>query len=295
MNTIRLITLMILAGLTQTSEAAEAIAGYGVPYAARLVFQKLDINKNTSSNTHVFSLKTGDSLLPSMQANSNMTPATVATVKSAGWCDPLANPTPTTDIDQCYGWSQQSQWFLLDLSKLGKRKIWAEITVEKDPGINNDYLVPALTVWRGRQTQGLFGDWYPNKFQGYAANGKPDNSVSKAFWAWNLAPLNNTPDKLSWATAANNTDKSLVTLSQQVGLKGGESNYLTVIVGSDNQQAAGQNANFKLSVKLSGQQGKFDQYGCAIGLTCRHPQMDHCMPIADCSKPQYAGQCLCPK
>lgn len=292
MNSLRIMVLMLVSGLIQMADAAEAIGGYGIPYTARLVFQKSDLNKNTFTDTHVFTLKTGDELSASQQGGSNLSPVMVPAIKSNGWCDLSANPT--TDLAECYGLSLSSQWFLLDLSKLGKRKIWAEISVQNDEASTDDNLIPAVTVWRGQQTQGLFGDWYPSKFNGYDESGKPDGSVSKAFWAWSLTPLNNNPGKFSWATAAG-TDNSSATVNQLISLKGGASNYLTVIVGSDNQATQNQNANFKLSVKLSGQEGKLDKYNCPIGVECYHPQMKHCMAIAVCNDPQYKGQCLCTK
>lgn len=311
MNRLSIIFLLMASGLFQVVNAAEAIGGYGIPYTARLVFEKSDVNKIANSNDKNVTVKSGEELLPSTkQANSSLTALTVPTVKSNGWCDTAANPNTTTN--DCYGWSNQSSWFLMDLSKLGTRKVWIQISAQKDEDSTDDYLVPALTVWRGQQNQGLTGDWYPNKFQGYAANGTSDGSVSKAFWAWNLKPLNNTAGKLSWTTASTNTDKSKITLTQQVALKGGESNYLTVILGSNNQETPNQNANYKLLVRLSSQKPttnpgdsytpqppppttKLDQYGCLIGVECRHPKMGHCMSITLCNQPKYQGQCLlCP-
>ncbi len=306
MNPFRFFSLLILVGLAHLSIASETIIGPGIPYTARLVFEKSDVNKAANSNGKNVTITSGEALLPSKQANSTLTAVPIPTVKSNGWCDPTANPN--TGSSDCYGRSNQSQWFLMDLSKLGTRKVWVQISAQKDDASSDDYLVPALTVWRGQQNQGLTGDWYPNKFQGFDSTGKPDGSVSKAFWAWNLKPLNNTPEKLSWATAANNDDKTKTTLTQQVTLKGGESNYLTVILGSDNQEAQNQTANFKLLVRLSSKMptndpgdsdtpppSKLDQYGCTIGLTCWHPSMGHCMSVASCDGLTGANKCLCPK
>jgi hypothetical protein len=306
MNRLSIIFLLMASGLFQVVNARETIGGYGIPYTARLVFEKSDVNKVANSNDKNLTVKSGEELLPTKQANSSLTALTVPTVKSNGWCDTAANPN--TNSNDCYGWSNQSQWFLLDLSKLGSRKIWLQISAQKDDSSTDDYLVPALTVWRGQQNQGLTGDWYPNKFQGFDTKGTPDNSVSKAFWAWNLKPLNNTPGKLSWASAANNDDKTKVTLTQQVTLKGGESNYLTVILGSDNQTTLNQNANFKLLVRLSSKMPttdpgdsntppppKYDQYNCLIGAECYHPSMRHCMSVNSCEGLTGANKCLCPK
>lgn len=309
MNPFRFFSLLILLGLTQLSIASETIIGPGIPYTARLVFEKSDIHKLANSNDKTITIKSGDELLPSKQANSTLAAVPVPTIKSNGWCDPAANPhTNTTDITQCYGRSNQSQWFLMDLSKLGTRKIWVQISAQKDEASTDDYLVPALTVWRGQQNQGLTDNWYPNKFQGFASTGAPDGTVAKAFWAWNLKPLNNIAGKLSWATAANNDDKSKITLTQQVALKGGESNYLTVILGSDNQESQNQNANFKLLVRLSSKMPtndpgdtdtppapKYDKYNCLIGVECYHPTMNHCMSVASCSGLTGANKCLCTK
>ncbi len=307
MHRLSIIFLLMVSGLIQVVNAAETIGGYGIPYTARLVFEKSDINKVANSNDKNLTVTSGEALLPTKQANASLTALTVPTVKSNGWCDTAANPN--TNSNDCYGWSNQSQWFLLDLSKLGSRKVWLQISAQKDDSSTDDYLVPALTVWRGQQNQGLPGDWYPNKFQGFDSKGAPDNSL-KAFWAWNLKPLNNTSGKLSWATAANNDDKSKVTLTQQVTLKGGESNFLTVILGSDNQTTLNQNANFKFLVRLSSKMPttdpgdsdtppppKLDQYGCTIGLTCYHPAMGngHCMSIKSCEGLTGANKCLCPK
>lgn len=300
--------LLILVSLTGLANASEIIIGSGVPYTARLVFKKSDINKVADSNDKNVTITSGDELLPENQANSTLTAKPIPTVLSNGWCDPTANPnTSTTDITQCYGRASQSQWFLLDLSKLGKRKVWAQISLQKDENSTDDTLVPALTVWQGQQNQGLIDDWYPNRFQGYDVKGKPDNSVSKAFWAWNLTPLNNSPDNESWVTASNSDNPDKVTVTQRVKLKGGNSNYLTVIVASDNQENQNKNANYKLLVRLSrkkptlipGDTGlppppKTDIYGCNIGLTCWHPQMNHCMAVNLCNDPKYLGECLCP-
>jgi hypothetical protein len=305
MHRLSIIFLLMVSGLIQVVNAAETIGGYGIPYTARLVFEKSDINKVANSNDKNLTVTSGEALLPTKQANASLTALTVPTVKSNGWCDTAANPN--TNSNDCYGWSNQSQWFLLDLSKLGSRKVWLQISAQKDDSSTDDYLVPALTVWRGQQNQGLPGDWYPNKFQGFNSKGTPDNSL-KAFWAWNLKPLNNNSGKLSWATAANNDDKSKVTLTQQVTLKGGESNFLTVILGSDNQTSLNQNANFKFLVRLSSKMPttdpgdsntppppKYDQYNCLIGAECYHPSMGHCMPVNSCEGLTGANKCLCPK
>ena len=301
MNFLRFLLPVLLILFSNQVLAAETIAGQGAPYTARLVFQKKDVNKVSTNAANDVILQSGDELLPAKQQNSSLPVFLIPSVKSNGWCDPAANPNVTTTaIDQCYGWSQQSQWFLLDFSKLGKRKLLLNITLQKSDTSTNNPLVPALTIWRGQQTQGLAGDWYPNKFQGFGSNGKPDNSVAKAFWAWNLAPLNNTSGKLSWVTASGSSNKDKASFSQTIALKGGESNYLSVIVGSDNQETPNQNADFKLVVRLSQTKSgntpppdPIDKYGCTRGLTCWHPQHLHCMAVAECSKPEFAGQCLC--
>lgn len=296
MNSLRFILLMLLAGLAQLSAAAETIGGAGIPYAARIVFHAADLNKTIN-------LQSGDELPLGKQANANLTAASIGMVTANSWCNPSAYPTGS----DCYGSSQNSQWFLLDLSKLGKRKIWAEITLEKTDDSNANQLVPAFSLWRGQQNQGLFGAWYPSKFQGFTDKGKADGGTP-TFWAWNLMPLKNVSGNASWATASANTDKSKATQTQQISLKGGESNYLTLIVGSDNNQAdlQNQNAGFNLSIKLNSKKpgaaqnptpiDKYDKYGCEIGVTCKHPQMGHCMAKSLCNSPQYQGQCLlCPQ
>lgn len=321
---IKQLLLLILIACSGVASAADKIGGYGIGYTARLVFQKADTQKTASA----VMLKTGDDLLPSQQENSKLSPLLVPVIKSNGWCDPLANPNKTTaDLSECYGWSAFSQWFLIDLSKLKAQKVsnvWVQISVKRfddaDDDTTDDDLVPALTVWRGQQALGKFGDWYPNKFQVFDNKILLLPDVFKQFWGWTLTPLSNVADSLSWQTASTATDKTTATITQKVALKGGDKDYLTVAVGGDSQQAETQhNVNFKLLVKLSTTKptteisepclinctptptpkptplpGSFDGCGCSVGNTCRHPQMNHCMAISACDLPQYKGQCLCP-
>ncbi len=317
---IKQLLLLLLITFSSITSAAEKIGGYGIGYNARLVFQKADAQKTASA----VMLKTGDDLLPSQQENSKLSPLLVPAIKSNGWCDPLANPNKTTtEQTECYGWSAFSQWFLIDLSKLKAQKVsnvWVQISVKRfddaDDDTTDDDLVPALTVWRGQQIQGKFGDWYPNQFQGFDTKGLPLASGFKPFWGWTLTPLSNNADSLSWQTASTATDKTTATITQKIALKGGDKDYLTVAVGGNSQQSeTPHNVNFKLLVKISATKpttdisepclinctpkptplpGSFDRCGCTVGVTCSHPQMKHCMDISACDLPEYKGECLCP-
>jgi hypothetical protein len=316
--------LLILLAFSGITAAAEKIGGYGIGYTSRLIFQKTDTQKTAES----VMIKTGDILIPTQQANSNITPILVPAIKSDGWCYPAANPNKTTtDLTECYGWSVFSQWFLLDLRKLkaqGMTSVWAQISVKRyddgDTETTDDDLVPAVTVWRGQQTQGKFGDWYPNQFQGFDAKGLAIANGFKPFWGWTLAPLSNISDAknvFSWKTASTTDDKTSTTITQKIVLKGGDKDYLTVAIGGDSHITGDQHdVNFKLLVKLSTTKpltdpaepcvinctpiptplpiGSLDRCFCTVGVTCSHPKMGHCMEISLCNLPQYKGQCLCP-
>lgn len=307
--------------ISNSSYAAETLAGYGILYDAQLIFN----NDDAKPSGKVLSIKSGDVLLPSVQQKSNITPYLIPKVKSLGWCDPLANPnTRTTDFNNCYGWSMYSRWFLVDLSKVSGT-VWVQINVARynnnDNDLTDDDLVPAMTVWRGKQSQGKFGDWYPNQFQGFDANGKPlSNDSFKPFWAWTLTPLSLVSTNPSWASAVKSSTKKSVTMIQKVVNKPGDQDYLTIALsGDEHVSGALHDANFQLNVRISTKypttdlyseetpsnnsnsgsdfasgSTQIDTYGCTVNVTCWHPQMDHCMDIPLCDLAEYKGQCLCP-
>ncbi|MGZ8216163.1 hypothetical protein [Methylomagnum sp.] len=301
--------IVVLACLSGTANAAEVHAGNGIgfsngnvnpttgasptgPWVANIIFDKNDLKANALTV-----VKTGDNLTHPRQAadaakngNSQVMP----TLKSMSWCDDgaksLMSSTPSSG---CYGWSMHSRWIVLDLNalqKAGLTNVWVSMTAKRyndnDAVATDDDLVPALTVFQGRQDVGIHLHWFPSQFQQMAD-----------FWAWKLTPFTGgTTQSNGWATgymASGSLDSANVT--GRVKLKAGGQNYLTLVVGGDAKHATAaekHDVNFQLDVKLSKTKpksstdnsggAKIDKCGCEIGKTQWHPSMNHCMAIDLC-------------
>lgn len=315
-----------LVGLSGVAGAAEIYAGNGIgfsnnavnaatgvsptgPWVANIIFSKQDAK---SGGTVM--MKTGDPITHPRQladATKNGNLQVVPTLKSMSWCDTdavvkLMSATP--ESGKCYGWSMHNRWVVLDfnaLQKAGMTNVWVSITAKKhDDGTaqetdstgkalpSDDDLVPALTVFQGRQDEGIHLHWFPSQFQSM-----------DDFWAYKLTPFmagsgkNKTP---GWATAymeAGSLDSANVT--GQLKLKPGGQNYLTVSIGGDAKAPTSKHdVNFALEVKLSRKNpgtsggstgggggsaaGQLDKCGCVVGVTQWHASMNHCMEISLC-------------
>ena len=155
----------------------------------------------------------------------------------------------------CYGSAVASKWAVIDLNglrKAGARDVWVTITASRhDDGVaaetgsdgqdlpGDDDLVPALTVFHGRQDVGAHGYWYPNRFQ-----------ASPEFWAWKLKPFHTGPGASGGWASASGSGSSSVSVSGKYLLKAGNLNYLTVAVGGDGG-TADHDVNFALTVAVS--------------------------------------------
>ena len=317
-----LATGLILTLFSSSVQAAKVYGGSGIGFSnddshwvATIVFEKTDkatvwTQSDTLKGKEV-SVQTGDILTPTEQTAPvdqwDLATITVPHVTSMSWCDPAANPSNpgNTDFAQCYGDANNSKWFIVDLNglyKAGLQKVTVTVTTQRfDDGVaaetddgdhalpGDDDLVPALTVFRGRQDAGAHGGWYPNRFQ------------QKRLWAWNLAPFD-PPGKAKrgYATAFGTTKANSATVTGPYALKGGNQNYLTVGVGGDARHESASSAhavNFKLTVAVYAQDPKTDGIfanttdacGCEKGQTWWHLEMGHCMSIALCKKPEWAN------
>lgn len=299
----RLITAFMLMGIATTNHSAEIIGGTGLGFSnasgqwvANIVFNKADLTSGLTT-----SLKTGDDLTPAQQQEQGTT-LTVPPTKSMSWCDPAANPVnpTTTDFNECYGWAMHAKWVVLDFNEMQKKgvktvylKLSAKRYNDNDNVTTDDDLIPALTVYKGRQDVGAHLHWFPNKFQ-----------KDPVFWAWKLSPFNTETDKtvnsLGRATAygPGNQDEAIVT--GKLALKAGGQNYLTVAIGGDAHHenvADKHDVNFQFDVQVSkkalsansssnanngGATAKFDLCGGEIGSTMWHPAMCHHMAISLC-------------
>jgi hypothetical protein len=271
--------------------AAEITPNFGIGYTARLVFHKLDTKKDAPPLT----LHSGQSL-NSPGGETTVIPMT----KSMAWCDPAVTPVSDAVPDTCYGWAMYAKWFLIDLSNLKNQGLDSVIvTIDAKryagPKVENNDLVPAVTVWRGYQNLGPYLHWFPSQLQ-----------ATPEWWGWQLAPFTNktNPGFLS-AKGVGNED--IASVSGKFKLKGKKRDFLTVVVGGDakhNDPAQKHDVHFELVVDVKrissaggggggGGTGGLDPYGCVIGKTCWHPPMNHCMSVDLCNLPQYQGQCLC--
>ncbi len=308
MNT-RIIIASLLATLGSLSAPAQAVdvfAGNGIgfsnktlaestgPWVANMVFSKQDLKSGTTGEIY-----TGQAVTPAVQselATKGGVAQVVHPTRSMAWCDPASNPDGDTNIANCWGWAMFSKWVVIDLNALqkGNSSVWVTITAERyndgDEDTTDDDLIPALTVFQGRQDVGVHLHSYPNKFQ------------KDPFWAWKLKPFAGGKTKstgYSTAYATATEDKAEVT--GRVMLKSGNNNYLTVAVGGDARHAdASQKhpVNFKLKVKLSrkepkssgngsNNQGLFDACGCTKGVDQWHATMGHCMAVGECELPEW--------
>jgi hypothetical protein len=313
-----------LACLSGAAEAADVYGGSGIGFSnnpsqfvANIVFNKTDVKNGASPVV----IKTGDDVTPARQKGLGTT-ITIPATKSMAWCDPVSNPDipSNTDINTCYGWGMFSKWVVLDLNalqKAGLTSVWVSVTAKRyDDGVatevdatgktlpSDDDLVPALTVYQGRQDAGIHNHWYPNKFQ------------KNPFWAWKLTPFaGGTTKSNGWATAymaSGSLDNANVT--GRLKLKPGGQNYLTVAVGGDARHADTKlkhDVNFELNVRISKKalgtsggangggssaNGTLDKCGCQIGVTQWHASMNHCMAISLCEPiAGTADQCKTPE
>ncbi len=257
-------TALALGCLAGGAQAVEVFAGNGIgfsnktieestgPWVANMIFSKQDLKQGTVGEIH-----TGQDLTPAVQA-AEAAKGGVSQLahptRSMAWCDPASNPDGDTNIDNCWGWSMFSKWVVLDLNALqkGTSNVWVTITVERyndgDEDTTDDDLIPALTVFQGRQDQGVHLHSYPNRFQ------------SNPFWAWNLKPFAGGKTKSTgYATAYGSSDETKAQVIGKVQLKPGNNNYLSVALGGDARHASPAEkhpVNFKLTVKLSRKQPK---------------------------------------
>lgn len=304
-NALSPLITVALACLSGSATAADVYGGSGLGFSnvasqwiANIVFNKQDLTSGTE-----VTIKTGDDLTPAVQKEFG-TRLIVPPTKSMAWCDPVSNPDipNNTDIAQCYGWAMFSKWTVLDfnaLQKAGVGSVWVSITAKRyDDGTaeevgtdgkvlpGDDDIVPALTVFQGRQDVGAHLHWYPNKFQ------------KQPFWAFKLTPFaGGSTQSTGWSTGyfeQGNLDYANVI--GKLKLKAGGQNYLSVVVGGDARHASASekhDVNFLLSVRLSKKKpaapggsgtapGQLDKCGCEIGVTQWHPSMNHCMAISLC-------------
>lgn len=329
-----------LACLSGAAGAADVYGGSGIGFSnnpsqfvANIVFNKTDVKNGASPVV----IKTGDDVTPAQQKGLGTT-ITIPPTKSMAWCDPVSNPDipSNTDINTCYGWGMFSKWVVLDLNalqKAGLTSVWVSVTAKRyDDGVateadatgktlpSDDDLVPALTVYQGRQDVGIHNHWYPNKFQ------------KNPFWAWKLTPFTGgTTQSNGWATAYGPGSQDSANVTGRLKLKPGGQNYLTVAVGGDARHADAKlkhDVNFQLGVQVSRKSpstgvdysslgggngssgggngggntggnsaaGKLDKCGCQIGVTQWHASMNHCMAISLCTPiAGTADQCKTPE
>lgn len=280
-----------------TLQAADVVGGTPQgenpsPWLASIQFIKFDLTSRIP-----VTLKTGDSLRAPTQENPNAT-LIVPRLGSMAWCDPVANPLEpnNSDIGECFGSTAQTQFVVLDLNKArkkGAKKAYVRLTLKTlddgDHGQNDadDDLVPAMTVYQGRQQAGDVLSWYPNKFQNDAG-----------LVGWKLAPFtgkatNNSPGWTTAYMAQGSLNKAVLT--GKMALKSGDGNYLTVAIGGDARHAdlaAKHPVNFQLDVEVDSKPlteansgnngGGIDKCGCKIGVNQWHPSMQHCMAISLC-------------
>lgn len=302
-------------------EAAKVYGGSGIGFSnddahwvGTIIFEKSDKatvwTKSDTFKGKEVSVQTGDILTPTGQTAPvdqwDLATIAVPHTTSTSWCDPSANPdnSGNTDYAQCYGNANHTKWFIVDLNglyKAGLENITVTITAQRfDDGVatetnangqpvpGDDDLIPALSVYRGRQDSGAHGGWYPNRFQ------------RKQFWAWGLAPFDPPgKTKRGFATAFGTTANT-ATVSGPYQLKSGNQNYLTVGVGGDARHdslSSPHDVNFKLNVAVYAQDPKTDGIfanttdacGCEKNQTWWHLEMGHCMSIALCKKPEWAN------
>jgi len=304
---------------TGPAGAAKVYGGSGIGFSndpsrwvAHILFEKTDKTtvwtKSDTFKGKVVSVQTGDVLTPmapSAPADQwDLATITVPHTRSVAWCDPAANPDDpgNTDFTSCFGNAKDSKWFTVDLNDLqraGLRSVAVTVTVKRhddglvqendasgNPIAADDDLIPAVTVFRGRQDTGGHGNWYPNRFQ------------RREFWAWKLIPFAPAASPAAgYASAYGVGAQDSATVSGRYLLRPGNQNYLAIAVGGDARQdtAAPHDVNFSLSVGVYTQDPKTDGIfadatdtcGCEKGQTWWHLAMGHCMSIAECRKPAW--------
>jgi hypothetical protein len=299
------------------------------PWVANIVFNRQDVRAGASPAI----MKTGDNITHPRQAadaGKNNNTMIVPTLKSMSWCDDtntikaLMSPEVAGRTESgCYGWSMHNRWVVLDLNALqraGLTNVWVSITAMKysdgvddldKNGNGDDDLVPALTVFQGRQDQGVHLHWFPSQFQQMAD-----------FWAWKLKPFQGgTTQSNGWATAyLESNSQNSANVTGRLKLRPGGDNYLTVSVGGDAKHKGTaaeiaklkHDVNFELSVRVSRSKpasamnsgsggggtsagGSIDKCGCQVGVTQWHASMNHCMAVALCEPiAGTADQCKTP-
>lgn len=223
-----------LIALPVSSGAAEILGGTGVgfddapiPWVSTIVFDKQDAKAGAAE----FVVQTGDDVTPPSQQDSN-TKIWVPYLAATSWCDSYANPLirNNQDFGLCYGNGWQSNWYVLDLNALqksGLKGVWVSVTAKRiadgtETSADN-LLVPALTVWQGKQTEGSNLQWFPQTFQ----------STPK-FWANQLSPFTGgNTQSTGWATAYGAATPDRAEVTGWVKLQPGGRNFLTVAVGGD--------------------------------------------------------------
>jgi hypothetical protein len=223
--------ILTSATLAERAAAGEIHPGYGIGYEAKLIFDKSD----TKPGAAPVSLHSGQTFSTPGDGG-NVT--AIRTTASMAWCDPVINPDGAAP-GTCYGWSHNSRWFLIDLSRLKKQglgSVWVTLDLkrydsgpadDKDSKGNpqeNDDLIPALTVWRGNQNRGPHVHWYPAEHQ-----------ETPEFWGWLLqrTPFVKTLPMDCFASAYATPMQDLATVHGKFKLRGGNQDYLTVAVGGD--------------------------------------------------------------
>ena len=224
-------TLFILLSLSGSLPAAEYFAGQGIgydpwsfPWIGRVVFDKKDVKAGAPETV----IKTGEDVTPPSQKNTNAK-LIVPKLNYIAWCNSYSNPLVKNneDFNTCYGNAQYSHWYVLDFNKLyqqGLRAVWVSVAAERYPVAgSNGGLIPALTVFQGRQTVGSTLSWYPQTYQ-----------TTPEFWADDLQPFTGGSTRSTgWATALGNGNQDLAEVTGWVKLRPGGQNFLTVAVGGD--------------------------------------------------------------
>lgn len=220
--------------LADPAGAAEILGGSGIgfddspiPWVSTIVFDK----KDAKAGAAAFLVQTGDDVTPPSQQGSS-TKIWVPYLAATSWCDSYANPlVPNNrDFNLCYGNGWESNWYVLDLNALqksGLKGVWVSVTAKRvSDGTEtsvDDLLIPALTVWQGKQTEGSNLQWFPQSFQ----------STPK-FWANQLNPFTGgNTQSTGWATAYGTAAQDQTEVTGWVKLQPGGRNFLTVAVGGD--------------------------------------------------------------
>ncbi|MDD2769299.1 MAG: hypothetical protein PHT19_11230 [Methylococcus sp.] len=194
-----------------------------VPWISTVVFDKQDAKPGAP----VFIVRSGDDVTPPPQ---KLTKAQILVppLSASTWCDSYANPLipNNPDFGTCYGNASKSNWYVLDLNalqKAGLNGVWVSATARRVDSSADNPLIPALTVFQGRQDVGSNLGWFPQVFQ-----------AAPAFWASRLTPFTGGNTRSAgWATAYDSAGQDMAQVTGWVKLKPGMQNFLTVAVGGD--------------------------------------------------------------